>query len=446
MKVAGIITEYNPFHNGHKYHIEETKRVTGADYVIAVMSGNFVQRGTPALTDKYARAKMALNNGVDIVLELPVCYATGSAEYFAMGAVSLLDRLGLVDCLCFGSESGDIALLEEAARFLLNAPETYNEKLLTYLREGLTYPAARSKALEHYLKITEPSDELTNISQILSEPNNILGIEYLKAIGRLSSSITPITIQRQTAHYHATELTPPKTSASTLNPISPMTLTENETHSDRSVISSATAIRRTLLNSDSIFNLAEMQNSVPVDVYEYLSEYYCRTYPITEEDFSRIIKYKLLTETRQSLIDYVDLTPDLADRIMNIRDIDIELSSLVKTIKTKNMTHTRINRAFIHLLLNIKNENLSKYCKIEYTYYARVLGIRKESSHLLRTITDHGKLPVITKLTKGLEQLEEPGKQMLMEDIFAAHVYNQAVYEKFNTSILNEYKHGICIQ
>lgn len=445
MKVAGIITEYNPFHNGHKHHIEETKRVTGADYVIAVMSGNFVQRGTPALIDKYSRTLMALNNGVDFVLELPVCYATGSAELFALGAVSLLDQLGIVDFLCFGSENGDIELIQKAANFLTNVPKDFDKKLISFLKEGMTYPAARAKAMEHHLDSVDDTEDFTHLSQLLSEPNNILGIEYVKALTKLSSSITPTTIQRQTAHYHDPELTKTGIENAPPNWNLPVAMSANRTIDKNPVISSATAIRRTLLASEKNALLSDVRDSVPADVYNFLSDNYLKTYPISEQDFSSIIKYKLLTENKQSLINYVDLTPDLADRIMNIRDMDMNLLSLLKAVKTKNMTYSRINRAFIHLLLNIKNNSFGDYINGPYTYYARVLGIRREASHLLRKISNNGKLPVITKVTKGQNQLDSIGRQMLSEDITAAHLYNQAVYEKYHTSIINEYKHGICI-
>jgi predicted nucleotidyltransferase len=443
MKVAGIITEYNPFHNGHKYHIEEARRVAGADYIIAVMSGNFVQRGTPAIIDKYSRTQMALNNGVDIVLELPVCYATGSAEYFAMGAVALLNRLGIVDSLCFGSECGDISLMEDTAGLLLKAPKVFDETLLSYVKEGYTYPAARAKAAEEIFHMSGDQDAFAKVSGLLSEPNNILGLEYVKALNKLSSSITPITIQRQSAHYHDTDLGDPKPEIKPLYQFFPVH--ENDPEPADAVISSATAIRSTLQSTESIFELTVIRNSVPEDVYEKLTSEYCITYPISEEDFSQIIKYKLLAENNQSLTEYVDITADLADRMSNIRDTYLSITELSKQLKTRNVTHTRINRALTHLLLNIKDAFLQEYTRNGYVFYARVLGIRRSATHLLKKITTLGSIPVITKVTKANSQLEPLGKQMLSEDIFATHLYNQTVYEKFNTPLLNEYKHGIII-
>jgi predicted nucleotidyltransferase len=443
MKVAGIITEYNPFHNGHKFHIEEARRVTGADYIIAVMSGNFVQRGTPAIIDKYSRTMMALNNGVDIVLELPVCYATGSAEYFAMGAVALLSKLGVVDSLCFGSECGDITLMEETAGLLLKAPKVFDETLLSYVKEGYTYPAARTKAAEQIYHMAGDQDAFAKVSELLSEPNNILGLEYVKALNKLSSSIKPVTIQRQSAHYHDNRLGDQKPEATPLSQY----LQVNEEYDDTtdSVISSATAIRGTLQATENIFGIAPVRSSVPEDVYEKLTAEYCKSYPITEEDFSQIIKYKLLMENSQSLTEYVDITADLADRMSNIRDTYLSISELSKQLKTRNVTLTRINRALMHLLLNIRDTSLREYTRNGYVFYARVLGTRRNATHLLRRITALGNIPVVTKITKANNQLEPLGKQMLSEDIFATHLYNQTVYEKYNTPLLNEYKRGIII-
>lgn len=449
MKVVGLITEYNPFHNGHKYHIEEAKRVTGADYAIAVMSGNFVQRGTPAMIDKYSRAEMALNNGVDLVLELPVCYATGSAEFFAHGAVSLLEQLGIVDYLCFGSESGDIDLIKEAAEFLLEAPATFNDELLSLLKEGFTYPAARLKALENYL-ITSSVDKVSSpLSKILMEPNNILGIEYMKAIYRLSSSLIPVTIKRQSAHYHDINLAVHNASATSElhlpSDSSVPAIPAISSATANPVISSATAIRSALQDTDGISGLPITENSVPADVYKYLSINYLKTYPITIEDFAQVIKYKLMSEDTLSLARYVDITSDLADRMKHILNYEISISELSKALKTKNLTLTRINRALIHMLLNITANTFEEYNRHGYASYARVLGIKETSSHLLRKASKIGRIPIITKVSTAEKQLDSLGMQMFSQDLLATHLYNQAIYEKFKTSIPNEYKHGISI-
>lgn len=424
VKVLGIITEYNPFHNGHKYHIEEAKKITGADYLIAVMSGDFVQRGSPAITSKYNRSMMALNNGVDLVLELPVCYSTGSAQYFALGAVSLLNQLGIVDYLCFGSECGDIALLEEAANLFYNPTKSFNETLSTYIREGLSYPAARAKAANHLLKM-EQKDNTHELCKIISEPNNILGIEYIMALAKVSSTIKPLTITRQKAHYHDTNL--------------------GKAEYDEGVISSATAIRGIMQEVKDISALSSIKSSVPKSVFDYFKKDYLSTFPITLDDFSAIIKYLLLSQSSHALAEYLDLSPDLADRIKNIDIQNYSISELIQMFKTKNITLTRVNRALIHVLLNIKKTNFQEYLDDKIIYYARILGMKKEASHLLRMIKKNSDISLITKVSTAYKQLDFLGMRMLNQDIFATHLYNQVVYEKYKTIIPNEYKHGISI-
>ena len=199
MKIVGLITEYNPFHNGHLYHIEKALEVTGADTAIVVMSGNYVQRGAPAIMPKHLRAEVALEAGVPLVLELPVCYACGSAEYFAEGAVSLLEQLGCIDCICFGSECGDYYLLEKIAHITADEPEEYRSFLQANLKSGLSFPLARQAALKSYLQ--DPS-----LDEILEQPNNILGIEYIKALYRRKSPIGAYTIKRKVSGYHDKDL------------------------------------------------------------------------------------------------------------------------------------------------------------------------------------------------------------------------------------------------
>ena len=203
--ITGIIAEYNPFHKGHGYQIEKVRELTGDRYVLVIMSGDFVQRGAPAIFDKYARTRMALLGGADAVLELPSCRSCGSAEYFAKGAVEILDALGCVEHLCFGSESGDAAACQTLGRILAREPEEFQESLKKILKEGLSFPAARKKALTVYLENHSSENSQTGILEmlrLLDSPNNLLGIEYCKALSLLNSQITPVTIKREGAGYH----------------------------------------------------------------------------------------------------------------------------------------------------------------------------------------------------------------------------------------------------
>lgn len=458
MKVVGLVTEYNPFHNGHKYHIEAAKKVTGADYAVAVMSGNFVQRGAPAIIDKYSRTKMALQNGVDLVLELPVSYATASAEYFALGAVSLLDKLGIVDDLCFGSELGDVAPLARIADILIKKPKELELLISKLVSEGNSFPVAREKAFREYLNTIDDSDiynfnlsisdnEADNfhsafyntkvtdyLSSVLSKPNNILGIEYIKALITIASSIKPRSIKREVAGYHDKELS-----------ISNEKSLLEGSYDSSNLISSATAIREIFESATNSRDLYSINNSVPQDVFELLTNEYGKTHPITIEDFGTLIKYKLMSENKEALSSYVDISDDFADRIGNLSDSHMSIKELANILKSKNLTMTRVNRALIHSLLNIGKDKFDEYNKQGYSQYARVLGVKKESSHLLRKITDGGRIPVVTKVSDARKELSPLAMSMLSEDIFATHLYNQAVYEKYGVSLANEYKRGIVI-
>ena len=263
MKTAGIIAEYNPFHKGHEYQIRYTKERLKADYVIVAMSGDYVQRGTPALISKHARAEMALRCGADLVLEMPVSVSTASAEAFAMGSVSLLDGLGVVDMLCFGSESGEISALKELAEILVEEPEEYKKLLKSFLSEGLTFPAARSQALTEYFKnprnfngddfdgVLTPL--LNEVTQILNTPNNILGIEYCKALLRLNSQIRPVTIRREGMGYHETTV-----------PEGDLVSSSPDLQSSTDFFASATAIRSLIQNPGGVHSEAISDINNPV--------------------------------------------------------------------------------------------------------------------------------------------------------------------------------------
>lgn len=398
MKIVGLITEYNPFHNGHKYHIEKAKEITGADYVIAVMSGDFVQRGAPAIIPKHLRAKMALDGGCDMVIELPVCYATGSAEYFASGAISILDGLGCVDAICFGSECGDYASLETIAKVLADEPDDYKLLLQNYLKAGYNFPSARQNALENYFH----DDKL---SAVIKEPNNILGIEYIKAMLSRNSSMNGYTITREGSSYHSDELS------------------EN--------YSSASAIRKLFSNDkDNIFN--KLENQLPVSALKQIKENYGVRLPVYLDDFSLILRYKLLSETKESLLEYMDITPDLANRIINSKNSFLNFTQFCELLKTKELTYSRISRCLIHILLNIRKYDCTNEA------YAHVLGFKTESNVLFSFIKNNSKIPIITKLTSANIQSSEI-QQMLMQDISASNLYESIISDKFQLPFINEF-------
>lgn len=408
MKVVGIVAEYNPFHKGHEYHIKKAKEITGADYVVVVMSGDYVQRGTPAILDKYTRTKMALGCGADLVLELPVCYATSSAEYFASTAVLLLNKLGIVDSICFGSECDDLGFLKLIAQSLLSEPDTYRQSLTSLLKKGHSYPVSRGLALSEYLSnVTDySSDEILNV---LKSPNNILGIEYLKAIYRYNCNIVPYTIARISADYHDETL--------------------------HSHISSATAIRRELLQNG-LTN--EVLHAIPDLAKDFFTSPFNHSFPVIENDFSTLLQYKLLYT--DSLSEYVDITDDLADRMKNQFNPGDTFTQMVKSIHTKQITRTRIQRCLLHLILDIKKETMNDFMDNGLIYYARILGFHRSASFLLGRCRKESDLPLINKMADAKDQLSPPGSLMFEQDVNSSHLYQMIVSHKFHTPFMNEYK------
>lgn len=418
MNVVGLITEYNPFHNGHKYHIEEAKRLTNADYVVVVMSGNFVQRGTPAMIDKYSRAKMALFNGADLVFELPTCFSTASAEYFALGAISLLNSLNFVTSIVFGSECGDIHLLTQIAKLLHQEPPELSAQIQHFIKEGLTYPIARANALQTFFDAKE----------VLTSPNNILGIEYIKALLRLNSSIIPYTITRIGSGFHDPVLKAPCECSPT-----------------QSIISSATAIRSAVETFDTtrqpssmLEKMTRFQDAMPDNAYQILNHQIGHTCPIRPNDMNVMLNYKLLSETSDTLEQYFDVSKDLSRRILIKHTDGLDYDTLVSSIKSKQYTQTRIQRCLCHILLNITTEDMNTYCNHGYSQYARLLGFRTSASMLLK---DN---PFIIKKLKSAK-LSQVGSRMLATDLFASRIYNLLLYQKFNTTIKNEYQQGILL-
>lgn len=424
MKIVGLITEYNPFHNGHLYHMRKAKEITGADTVVVVMSGNYVQRGTPAIMPKHLRTEVALEAGAAVVIELPVCYAAGSAEYFALGAVSLMNHLGCIDSICFGSECGDIKILKKLADVIGEEPEEYRLSLQAHLKDGNPFPLARQKALKEYFRDN-------SLDEILEQPNNILGIEYIKALNQLQSSIIPYTIQRKVSGYHDEELTDSYSSASAIRKL--LVYAGNALH----------------LEADTIYDepylsdvLARLENQVPPACIKSLEETHRIRYPIYSNDFSLILKYRLLQETRESLQQYFDVSEELANRIMNRLNDYITFDQFCDLLKTREVTYARVSRSLIHILLGIKKEHLDQYKCDGYHYYIHILGFRKDSAQILSLINDSASIPMVTRLAASYP-LPEDGRLMLEQDIASADLYESVVTDKFKFPFISEYAHKI---
>ena len=372
MATVGIIAEYNPFHNGHKLHIEKAKEITGADKAIVVMSGNFVQRGEPAVFDKWSRAKCALLNGADIVIELPVYFSTASAEYFAKGAVDILNKTGCVDYICFGSESGNIEEIKKAASCLVNESDPFKANHKAALDEGLTYPAARSKAL----KESEGIDE-----SLLNSPNNILAVEYVKALMLTNSNITPVTIKRMYNEYNSTEAV-------------------------GSVVS-ATAIRAIL--------------STGADVTKYVPTPLKDT-PVFADAMGKYVSFKIRTLGKDGLTSIVDVNEGLENRIFEAGGQYTENPLLVSAIKSKRYTHSRIQRILLHIMLDIRKAEFEEIINSGFNHHIRLLGFRKDAQDLVSKLSKGASVPVVTTV-KSREAVSPMGKAMLEKESQATDIY-----------------------
>lgn len=404
MNIAGIIVEYNPFHKGHEYHIAETRRVTGADFVVAVMSGNFTQRGIPACLDKFTRAECALACGADVVLELPFCYATGSAEYFAEGAVTILNKLGCVDSLCFGTEQGfSMELYRETAAFLCEEPENYKRALQDGLRAGLPFPHARLLAARPFLSAQALS--------LLETPNALLGLEYCKALYRKKSEIQPYAISRKGAGYHDAQV------------------------SDWG-FSSATALR-TLLTPGAAFPEAFL-SKIPEAAAGLLSE---RPYtPVFAEDFLLLYRYAV-EQKKDRLTAFSDVSVELAGRLAK-RFPACDYESFLNHIKTKQYTRTRIERCLLHILFGVTKEAMTTFRENEICY-ARILGFRESAAPLLKSLKKTAVLPILTKLAKKSKRCNALENELLSFDIAAADLYNHVVNQTYGVLLPEDFSYII---
>lgn len=408
MKVAGIIAEYNPFHNGHQYHIEETKKSTGADYVIAIMSGDFVQRGAPAMMDKYDRATCALSAGCDLVLELPVIYSTSSAEFFAEGAVLALDQLGICDFLSFGTELGTLDQLSPLADLLLEEPKEYQIFLRHQLKAGHSFPAARSEAIREYLRKDENCQLSNDFFKELTGSNNILALEYLKSLKKSKSSMVPWTIKRKNAPYHDKKL--------------------------HESISSATAIREALQKKEDI---AKILPSVPEKTGQYLQTWHEKN---VLPDFSHLTPYlhgALLNA--KELTAYLDWDQELANRMASIPWETSDYTTIVEGLKSRRVTRTRIQRALLHLILQMDKEHFACQYEKNPVPCVRILGFRKESSPLLKAIKKNASLPLITK-PASIKSLLDPSDQWVWDmDLKAARLYQSILFQNFGIALPSPY-------
>ena len=387
-KVLGIVCEYNPFHNGHLYHLEQAKKVTGSNYSVAILSGNFTQRGSSSIVDKWSRTEMALKSGVDLVIELPVLYATSSAENFADGAIRILDSLKVVDYVAFGSENSNIDILDDIAKVLHEEPKLYKSLLANELKKGISFPKARENSVISYFS-NNPK-----YNNVLSSPNNILGIEYIKALKKYKSVIKPISIPRFEAGHN------------------------DITYSGN--IASATAIRNIIKNGS--FNV--LKRLLPQASYEILLDNIKQGHVIPDLSvFEHQIIYNLRKMSESEIADLPDVAEGLEFSIKKSSNSCNNISDFLNTIKSKRYTTTRIQRILLYSLLGITKKDMALSKKVNP--YVRVLGLNSRGKFLISEIAKaNPKLEIITSVKRFLDNSSNKNLKLLLDkDIFATNVY-----------------------
>lgn len=402
MKIVGLITEYNPFHAGHLYHMQQARELTGADYCVVLMSGSFVQRGEPAIFDKYRRTKAALLAGADLVLEMPVAFSTASAHEFAAYGVALLSAIG-VDAVVFGSECGQIEFLKQAASALNHESAEFQERLWKGLKAGLTYPQARAKALE--MEDTWAS--------VLTSPNNILGIEYLRAAEDLHSPMEFYTISRKGSGYH------------------------EDTLADAN-FPSASAIRGIIRNS--LSKDKDLLDILASHLPAVTHPAYTGAVPVFVDDFSELLNAAVLQ--MQATFSIADLSPELAARLAKPPYFPLSFEERIQALKTRQLTYTRVSRALLHLVLGMREEDISRWKDEGYALYARILGFRRQSSPLLSCLHKKSSIPLITKMADAAQNLSPSALALLEQEVYASHLY-QTVRMKRSGVFQNEYTEGL---
>nr|MBP3598955.1 nucleotidyltransferase family protein [Eubacterium sp.] len=408
MSVTGIICEYNPFHKGHQYHIQKAREVTGADTIVAVMNGDFVQRGEPAIVDKYTRTKMALEGGADLVFELPVRYGVSSAEDFAYGGILALESLGFVDQYCFGSEAVEQQLLVEAGQYFANESQDYKDALGKALRQGLSYPAAREQAFREKVGRHEPERWTEEVVKALFSPNNILALEYMKAAEKLGSSMKSVAIQRCGMGYHER--------------------LEGRKIGDEECFLSATAIRELLLEN------GETMTGMSEECLTCLAEV---PYRLTAQDFWGMCAYAI-RDKWEELEQYKDVSEELAGAFRKSWQEAVSFSDFVNRCKTKNITMSRVKRGVFQVLLDVKKQKE----RSEKLPYLRLLGMRQEAAPLLGEISD---TVLIGRVAKDKQKLTAGASELFEQDIRAADIYRNVAMAKAGVILPAEYQRPVIL-
>lgn len=400
MKACGLIVEYNPLHNGHLYHIQEAKKISNANCIIAVMSGSFLQRGEPAIIDKFHRTKTALNSGVDIVIELPYRFAVQSSELFAKGAIQILNKVK-ASSMCFGSESGNINNFITSYQIFKEKESIYTETLKDQLKKGVAFPQASKVAYE---KIG-----LTSSTLDLSKPNNVLGFSYVKSILENYLPMQPLTIKRTKSNYHEEAIS--------------------------GSISSATSIRKQLLAKRNITQ--QIQSTVPAETMKQLEHYkYKSTIWHTWENYFTYVHYRILTTPLDELRSIQGVDEGLESRLIQTAKVATSFNQWMEAMKTKRYTWTRLQRMFVHILTNTKKEDFNEVKS--NIPYVRILGLTNIGRKYLRQYKKSFNVPLITQLSRNIHpmlSMDEKASNAYYS-VLPAHIKNKMKKQELDPPIL----------
>lgn len=409
MKISAITAEYNPLHLGHLYHISETKKQSDCDYLIVAMSGDFTQRGDCALYNKYKRAQAAIYAGADLVLELPAVYATSSADRFALGSVSLFNRLGCVDTLSFGSESGDLSALEDSAATVINESTVASQKAIKLMKDGNSY-----------------RESMKQTSGVMYPSNDILALSYIKALKTIKSNIKPLIIKRIGGDYASKDE----------SALSAASIRESILNGSVFKTENGTQISPTDTNAALNTISTNLSKKMPPESVELLLSSLILGDTVFNDSFSQNI-YSVLTHLINNdtdLCEYLDVNKTIAGKIgSNINKYE-GFDEFVSLLTTKDVIPSRIRRCLIHILLNIHTKDIKAYDEAGYTGYARVLAFSKESQELLSHIKKNTSIPLISKCADAKKALSPLYMKMLSTDIYAADIYEHATY--FNKKLI----------
>ncbi|NLI59990.1 MAG: nucleotidyltransferase [Clostridiales bacterium] len=395
-KVLGIVAEYNPFHKGHLYHLKKSVQLLQPDYTIAVMSGNFTQRGEPAIIDKWARTQMALENGIDVVLEIPTLYACQTAELFATAAVKILDQAGIVTHMSFGSEYHNIKDLDKIAMILAEEPLAFRELLKLNLDKGLSFPLARLKAIQQYnSNLQDGSLSSDLIDLILTGSNSILALEYLKTIKKLKSTIQPVLIPRLGSSYNAANM-------------------EGE-------FSSATSIRNAILSGKSWESIASALPDISLKILK--ASINQGRGPISLKSFEQLLFGIIRQASPEEIASWMDVEEGLENRIKRYALECTSIEEFLSKCKTKRYTYTRLQRVLIHGLLRIKTNDVARFQRRCGPSYLRILGFNSKATDILKNLKKTSKLPIITKPAHYYRHKTKDINSMFELDILASNLY-----------------------